>query len=213
MMTRTTDLPRETLLLALDLGNSKWKLGFTVGGGALPPRIRTIPARDLDALAREIAAAKARFGLAPDAPVVSCYEAGRDGFWVHRALTARGITNSVVDSASIEGNRRGRQAKSDRLDTAALLAKLARYVGGERGVWSVVHVPSVEDEDRRQLHRELFTITRERTRVVNRIKGLLALHGVVLEVPRGLPRELPPSLVGWNRTPLPPAAHARLGRE
>jgi transposase len=213
MMTRTTEVASETLLLALDLGNSKWKLGFTVGGGALPPRIRTIPARDLAALAREIAAAKARFGLAADAPVRSCYEAGRDGFWVHRALTTLGITNVVVDSASIEGNARGRQAKSDRLDTAALLAKLGRYVGGERGVWSVVHVPSVEDEDRRQLHRELFTITRERTRVVNRIKGLLALHGVVLEVPRGLPRELPPTLVGWNSAPLPPAAHARLVRE
>lgn len=213
MMTRTTEVASETLLLALDLGNSKWKLGFTVGGGALPPRIRTIPARELAALAREIAAAKARFGLAADAPVRSCYEAGRDGFWVHRALTTLGITNVVVDSASIEGNARGRQAKSDRLDTAALLAKLGRYVGGERGVWSVVHVPSVEDEDRRQLHRELFTITRERTRVVNRIKGLLALHGVVLEVPRGLPRELPPTLVGWNSAPLPPAAHARLVRE
>jgi transposase len=214
-MTRTTEVPRETLLLALDLGNSKWKLGFTVGGGALPPRIRTIPARDLDAFAREIAVAQARFGLAPDAAVVSCYEAGRDGFWVHRALTARGMTNYVVDSASIEGSRRGRQAKSDRLDTAALLAKLGRYVGGERGVWSVVHVPSVADEDRRQLHRELFTITRERTRVVNRIKGLLALHGVVLDVPRGLPATMPdyPMLAGWNGAPLPPAAHARLVRE
>jgi transposase len=215
MMTRTIDRPNETLLLALDLGNSKWKLGFTFGGGALPPRIRTIPARDLDALAREITAARTRFGLAADAPVVSCYEAGRDGFWVHRAFTALGITNYVVDSASIEGNRRGRQAKSDRLDTAALLAKLGRYVGGERGVWSVVHVPSVDDEDRRQLHRELFTITRERTRVVNRIKGLLALHGVVLEAPRGLPATMPdyPALAGWNGAPLPPAAHARLVRE
>jgi transposase len=176
--------------------------------------MRTIAARDLAALTREIAAAKARFGLATAAPLVSCYEAGRDGFCAHRALTQHGITNVVVDSASIEGNARGRQAKSDRLDTAALLAKLGRFVGGERGVWSVVHVPSVEDEDRRQLHRELFTITRERTRAINRIKGLLALHGVVLEVPRGLPATIPdyPALAGWNGAPLPPAAHARLVR-
>jgi transposase len=215
MMTRTTDAMPETLLLALDLGNRTWKLGFTVGGGALPPRIRTIPARDLDALAQELVTAKARFGLAPDAPVASCYEAGRDGFWVHRALTTRGITNVVVDSASIDVTRRARQAKSDRLDTAALLAKLGRYVAGERGVWSVVHVPSVDDEDRRQLHRELFTMTRERTRVVNRVKGLLALHGVVLETPRGLPATMPvfPELAGWNGAPLPPAAHVRLVRE
>jgi transposase len=133
LMTRTTDTPSETLLLAHDLGNRTWKLGFTAGGGALAPRMRTIAARDLAALTREIAAAKASFGLAPNAPVVSCYEAGRDGFWVHRALTQHGITNVVVDSASIEGNARGRQAKSDRLDTAALLAKLGRFVGGERG--------------------------------------------------------------------------------
>lgn len=146
---------------------------------------------------------------------MSCYEAGRDGFWVHRALTSLGVTNVVVDSASIEGTRRARQAKSDRLDTAALLAKLGRFHGGERGVWSVVSVPSVDDEDRRQLHRELFTITRERTRAINRIKALLALHGVLLDRPRGLPATLPvfPALAAWNGAPLPPAAHARLTRE
>ena len=215
MMARTTATANETLLLALDLGNRTWKLGFTVGGGAFPPRIRTMGARDLAALAHELLAAKARFALAREAPVVSCYEAGRDGFWVHRALTSLGVTNVVVDSASIEGTRRARQAKSDRLDTAALLAKLGRFHGGERGVWSVVSVPSVDDEDRRQLHRELFTITRERTRVVNRIRALLALHGVLLDTPRGLPATLPvfPALAAWNGTPLPPAAHARLTRE
>jgi transposase len=121
----------------------------------------------------------------------------------------------VVDSASIDASRRARQAKSDRLDTAALLAKLGRYAAGERGVWSVVHVPSVEDEDRRQLHRELCTLTRERTRAVNRIKALLALHGVVLDTPRGLPVTLPAetALRTWNGAPLPLAAHARLVRE
>ena len=118
-------------------------------------------ARDLAALAHELVTAKARFGLAREAPVVSCYEAGRDGFWVHRALTSLGVTNVVVDSANIEGTRRARQAKSDRLDTAALLAKLGRFHGGERGVWSVVSVPSVDDEDRHQLHRELFAPRRQ----------------------------------------------------
>ena len=185
--TRPTD---ETLLLALDLGNTTWKLGFTVGGPAKPPRIRTTPARDLTRLRAEVTAAKVRFGLSSDAPVVSCYEAARDGFWRHRALPTLGVTNLVVDSASIEGNRRRREAKSDRLDTAALLAKLSRHVSGERGVWSVVNVPAVEDEDRRQLHRELFTMTRERSRVVSRIKGLLALHGIILET-RGLLHVLP----------------------
>jgi transposase len=123
-------------------------LGFRAGGPAQPPRLRTTPARDLPALAREIAAAKKRFGLPVDAPTVSCFEAGRDGFWLHRALTTMGVTNLVVDSCSIERPTRRRQAKSDRLDTTALLDKLGRYVGGDVRGWSVVHVPSIADEDR-----------------------------------------------------------------
>jgi transposase len=85
--TRSTP-PTRTLHLALDLGNRIWKLAFATGI-AHAPRLRTIPARDLTQLDAEVAAAKARFGLAPDAPVVTCYEAGRDGFWLHRALAAR----------------------------------------------------------------------------------------------------------------------------
>ncbi|MGZ8492783.1 MAG: IS110 family RNA-guided transposase [Gemmatirosa sp.] len=197
--------------LALDLGNSTWKLAFaTVISHA--PRLRTTPARALAQLETEITAAKVRFGLPIDAPVVSCYEAGRDGFWLHRALTARGVTNVVVDSASIGQNRRARRAKSDRLDATALVRLLLRHRAGERSVWSVCHVPSVEEEDRRHLHRELFTLTRERTRQVNRIKGLLALHGVVLPRLRGLPAT-PPALVSADSAPLPAGVTARLARE
>jgi transposase len=214
MPTVTTRPLSDTLLLAFDLGNRTWQLGFTVGGPAAEPRLRTIPARDLDVLRTELATAKRRFRLAADAPVVSCYEAGRDGFWLDRALGSLGVTNLVVDSASIEGNRRARQRKSDRLDTRALVAKLARHVAGERGVWSVVHVPSVQAEDRRQLHRELGMLTREQTRLVNRIKALLTLHGIVL-AGRGVPVSLPSerSLRTWNDAPLPPATAARLARE
>ncbi len=205
--------PTRTLHLAFDLGNRIWKLAFATSI-AHAPRLRTMPARDLAQLDAELAAAKARFGLAPDAPVVSCYEAGRDGFWLHRALTARGITSHVVDSASINENRRGRRAKSDRLDATALVRLLLRHHAGERGVWSVVHVPSVDEEDRRHLHRELFTLTRERTRQVNRIKGLLALHGIVLPRLRGLPAAPPTMLLrDWSGAPLPPALTARLARE
>lgn len=213
MPTTATHPHTETLLLALDLGNTTWKLGFTTGPGQAP-RMRTIVARDLAALVSEIDGAKRRFALSPESPVVSCYEAGRDGFWVHRALTQLGVASLVVDSASIEGNRRGRQPKSDALDTRALLSKLARHVGGERGVWSVVHVPSVADEDRRQLHRELFILTGERTRTINRIKSLLALHGIVLPG-RSLPRMLPPAEARrtWDGSPLPRETEARLARE
>ena len=171
--------PQPTLFLAFELGQDKWKLGFTIGM-AQPPRARMIPAGALDTLQQEIARAQQRFGLSEDARVVSCYEAGRDGFWLHRALVAHGVTNPVIDSASIEVNRRQRRAKTDRLDVRKLLTMLLRPMAGERKVWSGVHVPSVEEEDRRQLHRELLTAKQARTRVINRLKGLLAGHGVQL---------------------------------
>jgi transposase len=103
---------------------------------------------------------------------VSCYEAGRDGFWLHRYLVAQSIMHHVIDSASIKGNRRQRRAKTDRLDVHQLLTMLLRPLAGEKKVWSVVRVPSVEEEDGRQLHRELLTAKQDRTRVINRIKGL-----------------------------------------
>src|ERR1700731_522069 len=97
----------DILYLAFELGEAEWKLAFTIGIGQ-KPRLRCVPARDLPRLQEEIAKAKKRFGLAEDAPVHSCYEAGRDGFWLQRHLMAQGIDNIVVDSASIEVNRRQR---------------------------------------------------------------------------------------------------------
>jgi transposase len=163
--------PRPTLYLAFELGKNTWKLGFTIGV-AQQPRERMIPAGEVERLQQEIARAKQRFGLPEEACVMSCYEAGRDGFWLHRYLVAHGIQNHVIDSASIEVNRRQRRAKTDRLDVRKLLTMLLRHSAGEKKVWSVVRVPSVEEEDRRQLHRELTTAKQDRTRIVNRIKGL-----------------------------------------
>src|SRR6266850_307868 len=167
--TRTAEYTGATTLclyLAFELGSHEWKLGFTTEPGATP-RVRTMPARDLERLTREIADARQWFGLKATTPVRSCYEAGRDGFWLHRYLTSLGIANVVVDSSSIEVNRRLRRAKSDGLDARKLLGMLRRYHAGERAVWSVVRVPTVEAEDRRQLHRELRTLKQERTRVAN----------------------------------------------
>jgi transposase len=164
-------LPQASLYLAFELGKNTWKLGFTIGV-AQQPRERTIPAGDVTRLQQEIARAKQRFGLPEDARIVSCYEAGRDGFWLHRYLVAHNVQNHVIDSASIEVNRRQRRAKTDRLDVRKLLTMLLRHIAGERKVWSVVRVPSIEEEDRRQLHRELLTAKQDRTRVINRIKGL-----------------------------------------
>ena len=158
------------LYLALELGWSSWKLAFTVGS-AQKPRIRSIRARDTDGLMKEIDSAKKRFGLSPETLVLSCYEAGRDGFWLHRFLTSKGVQNIVVDAASIEVNRRLRRAKSDNLDAAKLVGMLIRWHNGEKKLWAVIRVPTVEDEDRRQLHRELIELKTGRTEIVNRIKG------------------------------------------
>ncbi len=203
--------PVPTLYLAFELGNREWKLGFTTGFGQLP-RERTIAAGDLPALAAEITRATQRFALAAGARVYSCYEAGRDGFWLHRALTAHDIDNLVVDSSSIEVNRRARRAKSDRLDVRKLLTMLLRYDAGDRRVWHVVHVPTPAEEDRRQLHRELLATKRDRTRLTNRIKGLLASQGVPLATLARFAAQLP-ALRTWDGTLLPPGLSARLERE
>ncbi len=200
-----------TLYLAFDLGWTSWNLAFSTGM-AQKPRLRTIPARDLEGLQREIQRARQRFGLPDDAPVVSCYEAGRDGFWLHRYLIQRGVENRVVDAASIEVNRRARRAKSDRIDVAKLLNMLIRYYGGEHKVWSVVNVPSPEDEDRRQPHRELMAVKGERTEHSNRIKGLLASLGLEVTVDEHLAKSLS-QLRQWDGSPVPAEMTARILRE
>jgi transposase len=203
-------LPQPSLSLAFELGQNTWKLGFTIGV-AQQPRERTIPAGDVARLQQEIARAKQRFGLPEDARIVSCYEAGRDGFWLHRYLVAHNVQNHVIDSASIEVNRRQRRAKTDRLDVRKLLTMLLRHMAGERKVWSVVRVPSIEEEDRRQLHREMTTAKQDRTRVINRIQGLLAGHGVQLALQGDVDAQLE-QVHQWDGSPLPPALLSRLKR-
>src|SRR4030095_1883041 len=121
------------LLVATDLGRRQWKVGFTTQQGQRIGR-RTLPADAWDRLPEEVAAAKKRLDLPADAPVTSCYEAGRDGFWMHRYLVGAGVDNLVVDSSSIEVNRRARRAKTDAIDLTKLLAMLRRHVGGEKKV-------------------------------------------------------------------------------
>jgi transposase len=174
--------------------------------------MRTMTAGDLPTLVREIQLAKARFGLPLDAPVRSCYEAGRDGFWLHRWLIAQAVENVVVDSSSIEVNRRARRAKTDRLDVGKLLALLLRWFGGERKVWSVVHVPAPEAEAQRQLTREIATVREDRKRVRNRIQALLATQGIRLELRTGFVEHLATVQTGDGR-PLPMAFRFRLARE
>ena len=196
------------LYMALELSATRWHLASGVGV-ATPVRRKTIEAGDRAALQREVAQARARFGLAVEAPVRSCYEAGRDGFWVHRWLAAAGVTNVVVDSSSIEVSRRARRAKTDRLDAEKLFRLLCRYWGGERAVWHVVHVPSEAVEDARHAERWVGTLVQERTRWRNRIHGLLATRGVRPPLDaRFLPRLA--AVRDWARAPLPPGLVARV---
>jgi transposase len=199
------------LFLALELSASKWKVGTTVGLGQ-KPREKTIDAGDLGGLMEEIAKAKERFGLPAEARVVSCYEAGRDGFWIHRWLEAQGIESVVIDPASVQVDRRKKRAKTDRLDLGMLVRCLIRWFGGEPKVWSVVQVPSVKDEDDRQLHRELRALRDEQTRHTNRIKSLLISQGVKIPAKAGFIGLLRSCRV-WDGSPLPRHLVCRLERE
>jgi len=199
------------LYLAFELGQNEWKLGFTVGFGQRA-RERTVFAGDLSGVMREIEQAKKRFGLSKEAEVSSCYEAGRDGFWLHRYLMHLGVRNLVVDSSSIEVNRRARRAKTDKMDLGKLLGMLMRYDHGERKLWSVVNVPTLEQEDSRQLHRDLEALRGERTRHINRIKGLLASYGVRMRVAGDFLHRLEIKRL-WDGRPVPLGLKKRLVRE
>jgi transposase len=212
-MTRECESTARTLclLMAFELGQRSWKLGFSTGVGQRP-RVRQIPAGAVGVIVNEVLRAKARLGLPLDAQVISCYEAGREGFWLHRYLLAQGMTNHVVDSSSIEVNRRARRAKTDRLDLAGLLSLLARYVQGDRRVWRIVRVPSMVDEDARHLPRTWETLTEDRTRLINRMKGLLMTQGVQVPIDKDFPVHLQAAQL-WDETPVPAGLQERLAQD
>jgi transposase len=128
------------------------------------------------------ARAAGKLGLAPK--IVSCYEAGYDGFWLHRLLQAAGILNFVFDAASIPVEQRGRRAKTDRIDGELLLRTLMAHLRGEPRVVRIVQVPSVEQEDARRASRERDRLVKEQTAHTNRIKALLRLQGMAVGYPR-----------------------------
>ena len=169
------------LFVAFELSATQWQLAMTSGFG-VEPWVQGLRSGDLKKLAEVLVRARARLGLSADTPVVSCYEAGRDGFWIHRAVTAMGLTNQVIDSASIEVSRRARRAKTDRLDALKLVRMLVRYWAGEHQVWRTVRVPSVADEAARHGSRERTALVKEQTRIGNQIRGWLATWGAT--VPR-----------------------------
>jgi transposase len=207
----STRPPAPVLYLSFELSSNQWKIASTTARGQ-QARLVSIPARDTGRVLREIGRAKVRFGLPRDAAVFSCYEAGRDGFWLDRFLHKFGVNNLVVDSSSIEVNRRLRRAKADSLDAVSLVGLLVRYCEGETKVWSTVTVPSPFDEDQRHGHRELNRLRRERTTHTNRIRGLLAAVGIKVPGKCLLAGDLD-TFLQWNGEPLGENLKRRLVRE
>ena len=197
------------LYMALELSNKSWRLAF---GDGTKRRQVLVPAADLAKLACAVAKAKEHFGMPASARVVSCYEAGRDGFWLHRHLRSVGIENEVIDAASIEVNRRLRHVKTDRLDGERLLAKLIRHHKGEREGWSVVRAPSLEQEDARRLHRELERLKRERLAHRVRIQSLLVVQGIRV-MSKGAANLRLETLTLWDGRSLPGELRCELERE
>lgn len=167
----------QPLYMALELSKASWKIGFEYSGKR---RDVTVDGGHLAQLADEISKTREKLKVPPEARICSCYEAGRDGFWLHRLLTSWGIENVVVDPASIEVSRQARRAKTDNLDRSMLRDKLRLHHNGER-VWKVVRVPDAEAEAGRMLHRELERLQKERGSLSNRVKGILFSQGIRVE--------------------------------
>jgi transposase len=199
------------LYVAFELGKKEWKLAMTSGFGR-QPWLRTIVSGDLGAVERAVCSGRQRFGLPATARVVSCYEAGRDGFWIHRALQRLGVENRVVDSASIEVNRRARRTKTDRIDALKLVMMLVRACGGERRVFAEVRVPSAEAEAARHRSRERTALVQEQTRLHNQIGSWLATWGCRVTARTRQQASWWTGARDWADMPLPAPVQARIAR-
>lgn len=209
MIHKDNNTTNSCMYMAFELSNKTWKLMFSNG---VKRRHISMPARDLQRLEIEIIKARNHFKFDDAALIHSCYEAGRDGFWLHRYLKEKGINNIVVDSSSIEVNRRSRRAKTDRIDAGKLVAMLIRYQNGEQKLWSVLHVPSVDQEDDRRVNREIERLKKERTSHTNRMRSLLILHGIDLKINRNFIDTLN-HVKQWNGKALSAHLVAELDRE
>jgi transposase len=168
-----------TVHVAFELSKNTWKVGILLPGSAKHSRY-AIAGGDLAELTKLLALARERAERSSGKPVrlLSCYEAGYDGHWLHRWLMDQGVINYEIDPSSIEVSRRARRAKTDRIDLEKLMRTFLAHLRGEPRACSIVHVPSVEDEDRKRRNRERDRLKKERTAHGNRIKGLLHAQGI-----------------------------------
>jgi transposase len=210
-MAQDAAYPEPRIRIGIELSAAKWRLAFSHGGSRI--RQITIAPGDEKDLRAKIATYVRREKLPAETPVVSCYEAGRDGFWVHRFLTSCGIQNIVVDAASIKVNRRFRRVKNDRVDATQLVLDLIRHDRGEKDVWSVVRVPTEQEEDDRRDHRSLQRLKKERTQHRARVLSLLATQGIPTPKSLGAYLKRLDEARTWNGQPLPPGLKEELQRE
>src|SRR5262252_8447253 len=164
---------------ALELGKNSWLLAIQFPDRA-QPSLYPNEGGNTEKLMAKLTAARDCWAKGSGAvPAITvCYEVGYDAFWLARFLEARGVECLVIDPGSLQVNRRSRPVKTDRVDVKVLLRTLIAWCRGERHVWSLVRIPSIEEEDLRRSHRERSRLVRERTAHINRIKGLLFAQGI-----------------------------------
>ena len=168
------------IFVSLELSQSKWLITSLSPGSGEKLSKFTIARGDVGGMLARFAELrrKTQTRIGHSFPLVVIQEAGLDGFWVHRVLETEGIESHVVDPASIAVSRRKRRVKTDRIDGEMLVRTLLAYKRGEPRVCAMVRAPTPEEEDRRRVSRERKSLTNERTRHVNRIKGLLFGQGI-----------------------------------
>jgi transposase len=203
-----------TVYVVFELSKAKWQLGIMLPGAEKMSRYR-IDGGDMAALSVQLSRARAKAEqLGKPVRVLSCYEAGLDGHWLHRWLMSNGIANHEIDASSIEVNRRARRAKTDRIDLAQLMRSFLAYLRGEPRVCSMVRVPTSEDEDRKRRTRERERLLKERTGHCNRIKGLLQGQGIrdAMPLKPSFLSDIERMLTGDGRA-LPPRLKEEIRRE
>ncbi|HLO19226.1 MAG TPA: IS110 family transposase [Sphingomicrobium sp.] len=204
------------IFVAIEMSRSKWVIGTHVPTAA-KVGIHAVEWGDVDALLQLFARLRLRAADATgtaDTPILCCYEAGYEGFWLYRRLTAAGLRVLVIDPSSLLVNRRAKRAKTDRIDAKAMIRALMAYNRGEDQVLSAVQVPSVAQEDHRRLVRERQCLVYDCTAHTNRIRGLLLTQGIVGFDPRaGDADQRLDELVTGDGRPLGPRLRDEIRRE
>ncbi|MBB4201246.1 IS110 family transposase [Rhodoblastus sphagnicola] len=202
-----------TIIGALELSEKKWVFAVQLPG--VSRHSRHVLETCGDGLASFVERLKAKCAAAGRAitRVILTHEAGRDGFWLARFLTRRGIEVHVMQPSSLPVDRRARRAKTDIIDVEMLLRTLMAWLRGEPRVCSMVPIPSEADEEARRAYREREDLTGERRSIVNKIDGILATLGIKgYKALRRDRREQLDSLRQPDGDPVPQKAKARIER-